>query len=109
MVEGQVEGIAVTGEQIKNLQDKSFEIISPTPHYTDVPSFDKPTEKVRKLHVTVRLSNGDEAEYMPNKTSIKAIVARAGLKLDAWVGFKGEFYTLSQKVGQGIKDVIYVK
>jgi hypothetical protein len=109
MSNGQVEGVAVTGEQVKNLQDKTFTIVNPIPYYTDVPSFDDPEKKVRKLHLNVQLSNGDIGEYMPNKTSIRTIVAKAGMKLEAWVGFKGEFYTLSQRVGQGMKEVIYVK
>ena len=108
-MDGQVEGIAVTGEQIKNLQDKSFTIVAPIPYYSEVPSFDKPDVKVRKLHITVLLSNGDQAEWMPNKTSIKTIVGRAGMKLELWVGFKGKFMTLSQRVGNGQKDVIYVE
>lgn len=109
MANGQVEGIPVTGEQVKNLQDKKFTIIEPAPYYTEVPSFQDKNAKVRKLHVTVRLANGDEAEWLPNMTSIKSITARAGLQLVKWVGFTGEFMTASQKVGDGFKDVIYVK
>jgi hypothetical protein len=46
---------------------------------------------------------------MPNKTSQQVIIAQKGYRLDSWIGFKGKFYTLLQKVGSLDKNVIYIK
>ena len=103
-----VEGFTLSGEYVKSLADKTFEIIT-KPEYEESRDLDNPNKTKRKLVLLVRLSNETEIRYYPNKTSQKAIIARRGYKLSDWVGFCGVFETKEQKVGNVDKEVIYIK
>jgi hypothetical protein len=46
-------------------------------------------------------------DWMPNKTSLRAIVAKYGDESDAWEGKEIGLYSLKQNVSGDIKDVIY--
>lgn len=104
-----VRGFSLSGEYVKELLDKSFSIIE-MPFYKILPNMDdKDGEDKEKLCMKVKLSDGAIVEYLPNKTSQKSIINKCGFKLERWVGFKSEFFILEQKVGQNIKQVIYIK
>lgn len=104
-----VKGFALSGDYIRELTDKTFCVMD-TPYYKTLPNIDdKDGEDREKLVLMVKLSDGAIVEYLPNKTAQKTIISKCGFKLARWVGYKGEFFTVEQKVGQNIKQVIYIK
>jgi hypothetical protein len=103
--DAQIENLRITGDEVSQMNDKHFEITA-EPFYEPVPN--KPEEK--RLIVPINLANGTKAQWQPNKTSQKVIVAKRGRALRDWVGFKGEWLTRLQVIGQlGEKNVIYLK
>lgn len=102
-----VSGFALSGEYVKKLDNKSFEIVGQKTVL--MPSIDNPLEKKEKLILSVKLADGTIIDYFPNKTSQKVIINMRGFKLDAWIGFAGRFITESQKVGATKRDVIYIE
>lgn len=101
-----VEGFALSGAEVKNAKDKTFEIIS-EPVY-EVFQKEDSKEIQRKMKLWIKFG-GAELNYFPNKTSQGKVIAQKGRKLSDWVGFKGEFEVLAQKIGSETKDVIYIK
>lgn len=102
---GFVEGFALSGAEVAGAKNKKFEILQ-EPFYE---VFEDMEGKVkRKLKLWVRF-NEAEVSYYPNNTSQGKIIAERGRRLKDWVGFKGEFEVLQQKVGNEKKNVIYVK
>ena len=102
-----VQGFAITGAEVEALTDKHFEIVK-TPEYRSVPDLDKAGQMKQKMILTVKLADGNVTEYYPNKTSIGAIMRKAGRALVKWKGYKGEWFTEVQKVGKSKLPVIYV-
>jgi hypothetical protein len=102
-----VQGFALSGDYVKNLIDKSFQVVGH--RYETVRDLSDATKTKQKLILLVKISDGSIVDYMPNKTSQQVIIAQKGYRLDSWIGFKGKFYTLLQKVGQLDKNVIYIK
>lgn len=49
----------------------------------------------------------DEMKWMPNKTSLKSIVAVMGDESDAWHGKKIGLFLIDQNVGGKIKKIVY--
>ena len=103
-----VEGFAISGEFIKNLGDKHFEIIE-KPIYEIGPDLDRPGETKRKLVLNIKLFNGQKVRYYPNKKSQRVIIDRKGFALKDWIGFEAEFFTVPEEVREKIKEVIYIK
>lgn len=101
-----IEGFPITGEEVANAEDKTFEILE-KPYYEEFQDREKEQAK-RKLVLTISF-NGDRVTYYPNKTSIGKIVKKVGRRLEEWVGFKGEFETVKMNVGGETKDVIQIK
>lgn len=104
-----LKGFALSGEMIKNMKDKHFQIID-VPKYVTRPDLDDPKKEVEKVIMTVKLADGTTEEYMPNKTSQVTIRNKVGSRVfKKWKGFKGKFITREQSVRKVLKDVIYVK
>lgn len=79
------------------------------PYYTDLPDPNDPEKKVRKLIIPIYMSNGDELDYIPNRTSQKAISNLTGTQdMDKWIGHKFNWKTRIQMVHGQEKDVLYV-
>jgi len=102
----QVEGFALRGEEVENSENKHFEILK-IPEYEDFNEQETGKTK-RRLKILIKF-NDCEIEYFPNKTSQKKIITKKGRFLENWVGFKGRFEVLSQKVGGETKKVIYIQ
>ena len=102
-----VEGIAVSGEYVSALKDKTFEVMK-APHYTELPDLDKPGESRRKLVIAVKLSSGEILDYFPNKTSIRTMSDIAGIEMDNWIAKKFEWEVLKQRVRGEEKNILYV-
>ena len=101
-----VSGFALTGEFVKTLADKSFEVVGQRTQ--EVPDMDNPKLMKKKHILTIKLYDGTQIDYFPNKTSMTVIINKRGHKLSHWVGFKGKFITKNQVVGKTEKDVIYI-
>ena len=99
-----IEGFPVTAEEVKNTEDKTFEIVK-EPKYIEFQDGDKAK---RKLILTIKMG-GAEVDYYPNKTSLAKIIKERGRKLSDWIGYKGEFEVLAQRIAGETKDVIYIK
>ena len=102
-----VSGFALNGEYVKSMKDKSFTIIGQKTVL--VPDIEHPETKKKKVVLTVKLADGTQIDYYPNKTSQRAIIAKRGFKLSAWIGFAGKLMTESQRVGAMMRDVIYIE
>ena len=109
-----VEGFNLSGEEVAQLTDKHFTICA-EPFYKEYPSLDKDKPADRKLVIPIKLAGSDptnsspDVEWLANKTSQKVIIAKQGRKLNAWVGYTGEFDVKNQVVGKEERQVIYLK
>ncbi|MEK6882076.1 MAG: hypothetical protein AABY22_20840 [Nanoarchaeota archaeon] len=102
-----VEGIGVSGEIIEPLKDKTFTVIK-APHYIEVSDLQNEGKKLRKLAMDVRLSDGRELEYKPNKTSLKMMTSIWGFEMDNWIGKRFEWQVANQNVMGKIEKVLFV-
>ena len=102
-----VEGIAVSGEIIEPVEDKTFTVIK-APHYENVPDAQNPDKQIRRLVVEVRLSDGRELEYKPNKTSIKTMTELYGFEMDNWINKKFLWTVADQNVMGKMQKVLFV-
>ncbi len=106
--EDYVEGFALSGDMLKGIKDKHFEIIQ-KPRYELLPDLDDPKLKRKKMIVLIKLADDTECDYYPNKTSQRTIISKRGMMLRKWVGFKGEFELRTQLVRGTNRNVIYIK
>lgn len=100
-------GFALNGEVVDGLPDKTFTIQKV--EYEKSPDLDNPAQMKEKMVLTIALADGQVVDWYPNKTSQKFILANKGYRTANWVGYKGLFYTMLQKVGNVDRKVIYVK
>lgn len=105
---GAVEGFALAGDEVAKFSDKHFKIHA-LPFYEEMQDLDNRDKTKRKLVVPVTLADGNETEWLANKTSQRVIIAKCGRLLKGWVGYEGEFITKNQVVGKDEKQVIYLK
>lgn len=61
-----------------------------------------------RYELTVEL-NGEQYTWLPNKTSLRAIVTAYGDESDNWVGKELKLYSVTQNVSGEMKEVIYAK
>ena len=108
MEENQVEGFRLSGEEVQQMEQKTFKIYA-EPFYAEFDDFNDASKKKRKIVVPVELANNNKVEWIANKTSQKQIIAKKGRVLKDWIGFTGEFVTKMQVVGKDEKPVIYLK
>ena len=105
----QIEGVKVTADMIKNLNDKRF-VVSAKPFYSDIPDLQNKDKFIAKLIVPVSLCQDKTIlDYIPNKKSIKAIVNLYGVETDKWVGMAFEWKVVEQDFLGMTKSVAYVK
>ena len=90
-----VKDIYLTGDEVAELEDKSFTIAKGC-QYREMPQIDGGIQE--KLVVPVKLSNGVLRDWVPNKRSLKALVAKFGPETDNWIGKKATFRIAEQNV-----------
>lgn len=61
-----------------------------------------------KYELTINIG-GEEYDWMPNKTSLKVLVAKYGDESNAWDGKEIGLYALDQSVAGELKKVVYAK
>ena len=82
MVEGQkikratASGFALEGNFVKNMRDKSFEIVAT--RLIAGQDLDHPGQLKEKLILSVKLADRSVVDYYPNKTSQKVIISQRG-------------------------------
>ena len=104
-----VEGIAVGGDYVSQLQDKRFAVAG-KPHYEEIPQIDDPTVTKRKLVMTILMYHDRTMlEYYPNKSSIKTMSSLYGYEMDNWVGKVLEWEVIPSKFMGQTKNVLFVK
>jgi hypothetical protein len=102
------EGIAVSGDHVDTLDDKTFVVID-KPKYEEFPNLSDPEKKERKLVMRIELLEDNSIlDYLPNKTSIKSMTKLYGFEMDNWVMKKFEFIVNLQKVAGNDRKVLYV-
>ena len=107
-MEEEVKGFALSGDEVKQLTDKSFTIHA-KPYYEEVQDINNADKKIEIMIVPVTLANGVKVEWKANKTSQKVIIAAKGRLLSEWVGYDGIFDIKEQKVGKEDRQVIYLE
>lgn len=60
-----------------------------------------------RIELTVELPDGLEYQWLPNKTSLKAIMGAYGDESDNWIEKEIKLYSLSQNVKGEMKEVVY--
>ena len=101
-----VKDIYLTAEEVDGLEDKSFTIAKGC-QYRKMLQIDGSEQD--KLVVPVKLSNGIVRDWVPNKTSVKALVSKFGAETDNWIGKKAVFKIVEQKVRGETRKVIYIQ
>ena len=101
-----LEGINVSGEYIDTLKDKNFTVL--ICQYRDFKDFDNKDKPKRKLVLKVRISNGQELDYFPNKTSQKSMAKMWGIDMDEWIGKSAVWAIKTQLVRGEDKKILFV-
>ena len=99
-----VEGIAVSGEHVEKLEDKSFVVIK-APHYE---KYGEAEEEKKVVMMIELLQDNSKLEYHPNKTSLKTMARLEGFEMDDWLGKKFRFEVVPMKVSGQDRKVLYV-
>ena len=102
-----LKGVAVSGDFIAGLADKSFTILK-QPVYENIPDLNNPKEMVEKLKLFVELSDKSQLDYYPNKSSQKALANMFGYHMTAWIGQKAAWMVNPQIVMGQQKNVLFV-
>lgn len=102
-----VKGLSVSGDLIATAEDKTF-FVCAAPHYEEVPDLRNPEQKKEKLIVPVRLPDGSDMDYYPNKSSVKQMTAQYGFNMDKWVGHRFEWLIADQNIAGQMKKVLFV-
>ena len=102
-----IAGFKLTGDYVKTLKDKHFEVI--TADNREFPTFNDPNKTIQKVVLTIKI-DGQQVEWVLNNTS-KYYIAKecGGYHLSDMIGYKGELVTVSQMVGKDLREVIFVK
>ena len=107
-----IKGFSLTGVEVKSSKNKQFVIVT-EPEYDEFE--DRDTGNVKETLKCKINFNGAVVDYHPNKTSCGIIMAclgsqgKNGRDLAEWVGFKGTFETILQKVGKEKKECVFVE
>ena len=102
-----VEGFSLTGEVLRTFENKKVKIKAWSK--VDMSDFRDPEKSVKKTVLSVELFNGATMDYIPNKTSLKTLMAKYGVLMSKWVGEEIELEVVRTKVSGEDRDVIYVK
>ena len=108
--------IAVDGASIFELPEaeRFATIVTPTPEYKTDEGGTNPEKTKTKLIMTVKLSDGRQADYYPNRTSARAIarILKTDLSKEKMAGWVGKTIVwgkiLDMMVGGQEKKVLYV-
>lgn len=97
------EGFPITGEEVENSEEKSFEIIG-KPYYK---RFEHEGQVKEKMVIPIQF-NGSPVEWIANRTSQSELVKKLGRNLEKWKGFNGKLKAESQKIGKENRKVVYL-
>jgi len=101
-----IKDLYLSAEELKILPDKTF-MVAKGAQYRKMPQRDG--EEVEKLVVPVKLKNDAVRDWIPNKTSLKKMVAKFGDNTDNWIGKTAKFALAKQNVRGEMKDIIFVE
>ena len=106
--------IKLTGEEVAELQ-KGGDVIATFVGGGEFVEFDDKIKKnpdgtpvkVKKIKVTVSISEGEERTWMPNYTTMKALISKYGQNTEDWEGQKVKIKAKEQIVAGQDKLVLY--
>ena len=101
-----IKDLYLSAHEVKQLTNKEF-TIAKAGHYEKMPLAEG--NKKEKLILPIKLSNGKIRDWIPNKTSIKYMVALWEDNTDSWIGKQAKFVLTNQNVRGEMKDVIFVE
>ena len=101
-----IQDLYLSALEVKALPNKEFTIVK-AGQYESMPVTQGDSKS--KLVLPVKLSNEKIREWIPNKTSIKFMVALWGDNSDSWIGKQAKFVLTNQNVRGEMKDVIFVE
>ena len=102
-----IEGLRLTGDYVKSLDDKNFQVM----RIQKITIHDDRTDKDKDVYeYTIKLmTNGSIRAWIPGQKSKQAMADKWGDKFKEQIGKKAEFYTVVQNVFGKQMDVVYVK
>lgn len=101
-----LKGLDVSGEYVSTLKDKSFTVLRC--QYQQKADLDNPGQMKERLIIRVRISDGQELDYYPNKTSQKSMGLKWGFDIEKWIGKKATWIVTEQMVRKEMKKVLFV-
>jgi len=99
--------LMLSAEMVINMPDKHFTIASA--RNMNKPDYNDKSKMVKKLILTLILSDGTQIDAYCNKTMSNFIAIKKGIALKNWIGFKGELATSQRQIGKELKNCIYIK
>ena len=102
-----VEGIAIKGEYVESVEDKTFQVTT-NPEYVELQDPSDPEKKVRRLLIGVTIASGETLDYYPNKSSVKQMATLYGFEMEDWVGKKFEWEVSKQQAFGKEQKVLFV-
>ena len=103
--------LAITGELVVNMPESErwFEVTD-KPFYEELQSFNNPDKMIEKLALSIKLSDGRNGTYYPNKRSHRAMARiTKTTEMDEWVGKKFLWGKIMKTMVAGQeKDVLYI-
>ena len=104
-----LKGFPLSGEEIKNLKDKTFTILDVRQELK--PKYNKPDEQEVKTILFVKVTETEEeSDYYANQTSVKTLIRQFGTKdINKWIGQKSEWITKDSTIGKDDVVIPFVK
>lgn len=105
--EERIEGLRLTGEYVKTLNDKNFQVMK----IQKITIHDERTDKDKEVYeYTIKLTANESIRaWIPGQKAKQAMADKWGDKFNDQLGKKAEFYTVVQNVFGKQMDVVYVK
>jgi len=98
----------ITADEIENRKDKTFTIIGYG--MRTLRSLDDESKQVEKLVLKVKLSDGTELDYFPNKTSQDTMRNKLGTRLmKDWLNKTFEWEVQKTMIAGTKRNVLYVR
>lgn len=103
-----IKGFALTGEIADGLKNKQF-VITDVPRDVEMKDFKDKEKTITRLCLDIKLADGVELEWFPNKTAQGSILAKCGFRKADWKGFKGKFIVKDVQVGKDFKKAVFIE
>ena len=102
-----IEGLRLTGDYVKSLDDKNFQVM----RIQKITIHDDRTDKDKDVYeYTIKLTSNESIRaWIPGQKAKQAMADKWGDKFNDQLGKKAEFFTAKQNCWGELKEVVYVK